>query len=143
MCRAITLAESTSTRPSLVLLPFERPEDFRKGFSFRVTEILLFILGVHRNEVHRVRRREIVNYSHAATFAAAGTRPPRLTHSVAAGNERVALRIICYVPLQAAHIYELYCGNAACVPGCRQKTGLLESSCGARGLADPYRKSFS
>src|ERR1039458_4251015 len=99
MCRAITLAESTSTRPSLVLLPFERPEDFRKGFSFRVTEILLFILGVHRNEVHRVRRREIVNYSHAATFAAAGTRPPSLPHSVAAGNQRVALRIICYVPL--------------------------------------------
>jgi hypothetical protein len=37
MCRAICLAESTSTRPSLVLLLLDRPEDFRKGLFFGVT----------------------------------------------------------------------------------------------------------
>src|ERR1039458_5472058 len=60
MCCAIRLANSTSTRPSLVLLLFDRPEDFRKGLFFGVTEILLLVLGIHSDEVYCVRSGEVV-----------------------------------------------------------------------------------
>src|ERR1039458_6833189 len=60
MCCAIRLADSTSTRPSLVLLLFDRPEDFRKGLFFGVTEILLLVLGIHSDEVYCVRSGEVV-----------------------------------------------------------------------------------
>src|ERR1017187_6361543 len=67
MCCAIRLADSTSTRPSLVLLLFDRPEDFRKGLFFGVTEILLLVLGIHSDEVYRVRSSEVVAAWRATT----------------------------------------------------------------------------
>src|SRR5208283_3822817 len=92
MCRAICWAESTSTRPSLVLLLLDRLEDFCKGLFFGVTEILLLVLGIYGDEVHCVRSGEIVNHPHATALAAPGTRPPRFPHSASARNQRVALR---------------------------------------------------
>jgi hypothetical protein len=55
MCRAICLAESTSARPSLVLLLLDRLEDFRKGLFFGVTEILLLVLGIYGDGRHLPR----------------------------------------------------------------------------------------
>src|ERR1039458_8892556 len=52
MCCAICFADSTSTRPSLVLLLFDRLEDFRKGLFFGVTEILLLVLGIYGRKLY-------------------------------------------------------------------------------------------
>src|ERR1035438_7080794 len=52
MCCAICLADSTSTRPSLVLLVLDRLEDFRKGLFFGVTEILLRISREEEQAAH-------------------------------------------------------------------------------------------
>jgi len=52
MCFTISLADSTNTRPSLVLLSLDRSEDFREGLFFGVTEILLLVLGIHGDEVY-------------------------------------------------------------------------------------------
>src|SRR5256885_2074270 len=94
MCRAISLADSTSTRPSLVLLLLERPEDFRKGFLFGVTEVLLFVLGIYGDEIYGGRGSEIVDHPQATAFAVPGSRPPRFTHAAASWNERVVLRVV-------------------------------------------------
>src|ERR1039458_6187765 len=99
MCCTICLADSTSTRPSLVLLLVDRPEDFRKGLLFGVTEILLLVLGIHGDEVYCVRSGEVVNHPHATAFPASGTRPPCLPHTASARNARMALRVVGNVAL--------------------------------------------
>src|SRR5208283_4591164 len=107
MCRAICWAESTSTRPSLVLLLLDRLEDFRKGLFFGVTEILLLVLGIYGDEVHCVRGGEIVNHPHTTALAASGTPPPRFPHSASARNERVALRRVGNVALHLVLLQRL------------------------------------
>src|ERR1039458_388188 len=99
MCCAICFADSTSTRPSLVLLLFDRLEDFRKGLFFGVTEILLLVLGIHGDEVYCLGRGKVVNHPYTTAFPCPAPRPPRLPHAASARNARVTFRVVGNMPL--------------------------------------------
>jgi len=75
MCFAISLADSTNSWPSFVLLLLDRLEDFREGLFFGCTEILLLVLGIYGDEVYELRRGKIVNCPYMPRFP-----PPLRAH---------------------------------------------------------------